>query len=377
MNKFKLFSLISMISILTVGSVFATFSYATGPLSDKGANINIGLKDWTGQEGIYITSVVLKESHNANTSSYYTKVNSFTSTKLDTKVTLTANADAYVIFTVTFLNNTSTPKMYSSVQYTGTGLSYDNTLIRHDVSNYGLGVASPYTYFTVDLKFSFDTSTTSSRVLNSVINFLFNDFGDGAIANVIEGASADNIYTLSDNNIYYSSNTTYRWTNWVSSGYGVGEPAVMTLIWGEYVDVKTIRLFHFVDANAKNPCEFPENMEISIYNDDTDTYEKFSDYSTYVNYENAKRISGIYNMDIVTTSGKYDINETGVSINNVTFYDRYTGITPATTFEFNSEQRVQAIQIMLDPPATNFVGLVELQVLDSNGNSVFTQSKTS
>ena len=111
MNKFKLFSLISMISILTVGSVFATFSYATGPLSDKGANINIGLKDWTGQEGIYITSVVLKESHNANTSSYYTKVNSFTSTKLDTKVTLTANEDAYVIFTVTFLNNTSTPKM--------------------------------------------------------------------------------------------------------------------------------------------------------------------------------------------------------------------------------------------------------------------------
>ena len=264
--------------------------------------------------------------------------------------------------------------MYSSVQYTGSGLSYDNTLIRHDVSNYGLGVASPYTYFTVDLKFSFDTSTTSSRVLNSVINFLFNDFGDGeTIANVIEGASADNIYTLSDNHINYSSNTTYRWTNWVSSGYGVGEPAVMTLIWGEYVDVKTIRLFHFVDANAKNPCEFPDNMEISIYNDDTDTYEKFSDYSTYVNYKNAQRINGVYNMDIVTTSGKYDINETGVSINNVTFYDGYTGITPATTFEFNSEQRVQAIQIMLDPPATNFVGLVELQILDSNGNSVFTQ----
>lgn len=350
----KLLSIVTAIT-LSLSMIFMSIGYAE--LSDE--LVADGTAKLSSQKNVFISNVIYKSDVNAGLED--TSINEYTGTNLNSTIVLSpTNPSSSITYTVEFYNNSPYIWLYEGVDYLDA--AYSNSKIDFSVS-VGRNFISAYGSMTLDITFHYATSTITSNVLDSVLNFVFSQV-DVSHAAVVEGNSADNlaaIYNGSKN--YNGNNTQYRWTNWASSDSGdEGEPATINIIWEEAQSIDSIVLHHFVDAGAGNrnnnwarSCDFPESVTIYYYDDAVGDYVELRGTTVSKNYTNASRRTsdGVYTM---TIDGK-----------TASFTHSYNGTAPATTYDFSSINTM-SIKIVIDPPDNYFVGLMELEVFDGKTN---------
>ena len=344
MKKWKILLMISsfLFSFMCIGYAALSDSFViTG-------NLGAGVQD-----RVFITDVdILSGGVN-------TKVNTFSSTTLNSTVELDNNFSATAVLKVTFFNNTTTDYYFDEIVYLDDPNAYDNSNITFTADEFSSNnliskpVISGGDYLTCEVTFSYVSSNISNNTLNSLLNFSFNSIDSNSLV-FVDGNSADNIKTVNDGSTNYDgSNTQYRWTSWSPDANDRGLPVSMVIPWDEDTTFDKIKLYHFIDAAG---CDFPESIEIYYYDETKDDYVLLEDYTTDENWSNAKRnnSTGIYSMKIDGTS--------------VTFTYNYKGTPPITTITLDQSITTRGLKIVFNAKEDWFVGLLEIEVLNGNKN---------
>ena len=344
MKKWKILLMISffLFSFTCVGYAALSDSFVVS------GNLGAGV-----QERVFITDVdVLSGGSN-------TKVNTFSSTTLNSTVELDNNSSATTVLKVTFYNNTTTDYFFDDVVYLDDPSAYDNTNITFSTSNFSSDnllskpVIKGNGYLTCEVTFEYVTSTISNNMLNSLLNFSFDSLSSDSLV-FVDGNSADNIKTVNDGSTNYDgSNTQYRWTSWSPDENDRGLPVAMVIPWGESTTFDKIKLYHFIDAAG---CDFPESIEIYYYDEELDDYVLIEDYTKTENWSNATRNR---------TTGVYTMNIDGES---VTFSYSYKGTPPITTITLNESITTKGLKIIFNAKEDWFVGLLEIEVFNGSEN---------
>ena len=367
-RRVKMTRLTKIILALTLSfsCAFCCIGYAT--VTD---NLDItGTAEVPLQEGVFIIRTDLVDSLDINESN--TSVNRAFGTTMDSTVELSDNnGSSYATFKVTFFNNSSESYFFDKVEYLTE--VYDNEDIVFEVDPKGYFIDAKK-YQTIYITFKYDGGKTAAKsILNSSLNFSFIQH-TATTAAVIEGNSADNLNSIYDGRTNYDGgNTQNRWTNWTSTTAGRGEIATINIIFEEAATIDTVKLFHFIDANQNanryGSCDFPSSVKIYYYAEDTETgsgeYVELTGLTLTKNYSNEKRRSGdgVYQMTITDDSGKSS---------SVTFTHNYKSTPPISSYELANAVTTRGIRVEIDPKDNFFVGLMELQVLDENGDNVLT-----
>ncbi|MBO5926599.1 MAG: hypothetical protein J6Q38_03470 [Clostridia bacterium] len=156
-----LLTLISVIFLFSIGGVLATWNYAL-PVEDAESNVGItGLLHKT----VYITNAKTLEGDGNLV------IDGYLATNLDTKVTLKNQRTSYVTASVTVYNSTNVTYAFNAVKYQSG--NYDNTNITYNQSIKHGDQILAYESLTFTVKYAFAGSSTSNRVLNSILNFEF------------------------------------------------------------------------------------------------------------------------------------------------------------------------------------------------------------
>lgn len=154
--------------VLSLGLTFSTIGYAqiTRSLSVSATATAAP------QKNVFIYDAAVLSASNANVT--LSRVNSFTSTILNTTTNLGTNANATLVYEVKLYNNSEFTFTFNDVRFvTGEG-TYDNTNITFTLNGLEKGQEiEGRAYLTFTLTFSYVTATVDSTVLNSVLNFEF------------------------------------------------------------------------------------------------------------------------------------------------------------------------------------------------------------
>ena len=370
MNKLGKIITTCVISFSTIG-VSIGYAVVTDDL-----NIN-GLVLSNPPEGLFIASVdVVSSDVDSITDSTYT----YTSTVLTSSLFFSKDADSFITLSVTFYNNSSDRYLFNKVLYTLGETTYDNENIEFTLSNVvgtnGLPIVDPKSSLSLNISFKYKDGvnvTSISNELNSILNFSFDTSDENVY--IIEGNNADNDATIYDGSKNYDgSSTSYRWTSWGSNGSGLGDVSVLSVVLPEVTKISKIKLYHFVDDYRTNGhCSFPDSVSAKYYNQNTGTYDGVTNVNSSP-YQNFVWTSGGVNgsiahiVNIDANNDKFtSATTTGARLDSTSA--GYKGIAPYTTIEFN-EVETSVVQITLDAKAGTWVGLMEVEVLDSNGNNV-------
>lgn len=350
---------------LTFSCIFCTVGYA----------VVVDTLDITGsaetylQDGVFISRTELIDSSDINLTN--TNVNKVFGTTMDSTVELSGtNGYSYATYEVTFFNNSNTTYVYDAVQYLSE--AYDNASIVFETDPASIFIDAKE-HLTINITFKYEGNAVAAEtVLNSSLNFSFNLLESRNT--FVDGNSADNLDAIADGNTDYDgSDTQNRWTNWTSTTAGRGESATINIQFTEETTIDAVKLYHFIDANQNanryGSCDFPEAVSIYYYVENSETgegeYVELTNYTTSKNYSNEQRRAsdGVYQMTITNDDGTTE---------NVTFTHNYSSTPPITALSFGESITTRGIQVVLDAKDNFFVGLMELELLDENGESILT-----
>lgn len=174
--------LLCLLLIASVGSLCATWQYATEKASSKSTDLSFTPDGFRYPEMVYITKVdYLSGSGTYSNASYYDNV-------LTSSVTVPKGTE--LAFRITVFNNTFVEQGFDAVVSTASG--YDNGKITYVLTN----LKRPYTIdgvmaedvtripaqqkyqYEIAFKFAENTTDFSNATLNSVLNFIFKPFSD-------------------------------------------------------------------------------------------------------------------------------------------------------------------------------------------------------
>ena len=125
------------------------------------------------QTEVFISDVVYKNNYNANVDS--SKINTYYQTLLDSTVSLGSSSDSTITYEITIINLSDTAKKYSETVYDS--LFYDNNNITFQLNGLDTNtILQTGESVTFTITFQYSGSDTSQNILNSYLNFHFEDY---------------------------------------------------------------------------------------------------------------------------------------------------------------------------------------------------------
>ena len=166
-EEFKKFKYI--ILLFLVLSLALTIGYAQ--ISSVELNIG-GSVIAQKQTGVVIMDVHYVSNNNANISSSI--INSYYQTMLNSKIVLGNDSSSSITYEITIKNLTNAPKRFDGVIYEQE--FYDNTNITYELNGLSIGdVLASNQSVTFTITYKYTGTDISNNILNSYINFSFND----------------------------------------------------------------------------------------------------------------------------------------------------------------------------------------------------------
>lgn len=350
--KTKAFAIIfACVLALAMTGVSAAWVYANGPIAPVNVTASVDIAEFSYVQGVYISSFEMLTS-NQNTS-----VNSVSND--ESKLTATMNlksGSSQAKIKVNFFNNTD----FKLTLQTVSGSIFDSIESASPQSR----IVEAHQSLSCDVVFN-----ANNNAQNIVFNFAkIVENSEKPVGSVMDGATSDNINAVGDGSKNISTETAYRWTNWESvSGTFVAQPAVLALALSNVQQVKTIEIYHFVDAGKPYPCDFPATITVEYFDGTqyqtilvanltkngttvTGYQSQTQGITVSQNWQNAVRTGSnkVYNMTINGSTANFEAGN-------------YKGVAPCTTFTFASVN-TESLRVTFTPQTQTFVGIVEVVV---------------
>jgi len=169
MKKFKIYN----VFIIILFSIITTLGIGYAQISNINLTIS-GEANLIGQPGVFINNASYSSGNNIDSS--LSNINTFYGTMLNTKVVLNDNYDSSITYEVTIQNTSDTIKQFKGVEYDEA--FYDNEDIIYELNNINIGdLLSPNDSVTCTITFKHkeNQSSYTNNVLNSYLNFKFED----------------------------------------------------------------------------------------------------------------------------------------------------------------------------------------------------------
>ena len=187
--------LLAIVTVMSVGSVCATWRYATGAPMPASSDVAISLSDFA-YGMFYITRV--KTTDGVYSSATCSKVGDV---DIGCDITLTNAASSSVTVAVSFYNNTDVNYYYDKTETVST----DNSRIGYEVTGVAQKDAvAPHTSKTIYVTFSYTGSVPSDRSLLSQLHFKF-VLDKEAIGDIVAQTAVDRFRDILNNKVYNGS----------------------------------------------------------------------------------------------------------------------------------------------------------------------------